>query len=96
VLAQVRDRGWIHHIPRLMVLANYALQGGWDPAALTDWFHRCFVDGYDWVMAGNVVGMSQHADGGLIATRPYAAGGVYIDRMSDCGGCPYHPVTASG
>ena len=49
VLAQVRDRGWMHHIPRLMVLANYALQRGWDPAALTDWFHRCFVDGYDWV-----------------------------------------------
>jgi len=92
VLAQVRDRGWIHHIPRLMVLANYALQRGWDPAALTDWFHRCFVDGYDWVMVGNVVGMSQHADGGLIATKPYAAGGAYIDRMSDyCGGCRYHP-----
>jgi deoxyribodipyrimidine photolyase-related protein len=73
VLAQVRDHGWVHHIPRLMVLSNYALQRGWNPAAVTDWFHRCFVDGYDWVMVANVVGMSQHADGGLMATKPYAA-----------------------
>jgi deoxyribodipyrimidine photolyase-related protein len=92
VLAQVRDHGWVHHIPRLMVLSNYALQRGWHPAAVTDWFHRCFVDGYDWVMVANVVGMSQHADGGLMATKPYAAGGAYINRMSDyCGGCPYRP-----
>jgi deoxyribodipyrimidine photolyase-related protein len=92
VLAQVRDHGWVHHIPRLMVLSNYALQRGWDPAALTDWFHRCFVDGYEWVMVANVVGMSQHADGGLMATKPYAAGGAYINRMSDyCGSCPYRP-----
>ncbi|MCV7098441.1 cryptochrome/photolyase family protein [Mycobacterium kubicae] len=92
VLGQVRDHGWVHHIPRLMVLSNYALQRGWDPAAMTDWFHRCFVDGYDWVMVANVVGMSQHADGGLMATKPYAAGGAYINRMSDyCGQCPYHP-----
>ena len=76
VLAQVRDHGWVHHIPRLMVLSNYALQRGWNPAAVTDWFHRCFVDGYDWVMVANVVGMSQHADGGLMATTPYAAGGA--------------------
>ena len=72
----VRDSGWVHHIPRLMVLGNYAMQRGWDPAAVTDWFHRCFVDGYDWVMVPNVVGMSQYADGGLITTKPYAAGGA--------------------
>ena len=92
VLADVRDHGFVHHIPRLMVLSNYALQRGWHPAAVTDWFHRCFVDGYDWVMTVNVIGMSQHADGGLIATKPYAAGGAYIDRMSDyCGCCRYRP-----
>ena len=85
----MRDHGWVHHIPRLMVLSNYALQRGWDPAAVTDWFHRCFVDGYDWVMVANVVGMSQHADGGLMATKPYASGGAYINRMSDyCGSMP--------
>ncbi|WP_345771697.1 cryptochrome/photolyase family protein [Geodermatophilus sabuli] len=92
VLGDLRRDGWVHHIPRLMVLGNYALQRGIDPAAMTDWFHRSFVDGYDWVMVANVVGMSQHADGGLLATKPYAAGGAYIDRMSDyCGGCRYDP-----
>ncbi|GAC1322321.1 MAG: cryptochrome/photolyase family protein [Mycobacteriales bacterium] len=97
VLRGVRDRGWEHHIPRLMILGNYALQRGWNPAELTDWFHRCFVDGYDWVMAPNVVGMSQHADGGLMATKPYAAGGAYINRMSDfCGGCTYRPTVRLG
>ncbi|MBA2554829.1 MAG: cryptochrome/photolyase family protein [Geodermatophilaceae bacterium] len=97
VLAGVRDRGWVHHISRLMVLGNYALQRGWDPAELTDWFHRSFVDGYDWVMLPNVVGMSQHADGGLMATKPYAAGGAYINRMSDyCRGCRYSPKKRIG
>jgi deoxyribodipyrimidine photolyase-related protein len=92
VLADLRRDGWVHHIPRLMVLGNYALQRGIDPEAMTDWFHRSFVDGYDWVMVANVVGMSQHADGGALATKPYAAGGAYIDRMSDyCGGCRYDP-----
>ena len=97
VLGGVRDAGWVHHIPRLMVLGNYALQRGWDPARLTDWFHESFVDGYAWVMAANVVGMSQHADGGLMATKPYASGGAYIDRMSDyCGGCRYSPKVRVG
>jgi deoxyribodipyrimidine photolyase-related protein len=92
VLTDLRDRGWVHHIPRLMVLGNWALQRGVDPAELTDWFHVSFVDGYDWVMAPNVVGMSQHADGGLMATKPYAAGGAYINRMSDfCGSCAFDP-----
>ncbi|MFE1907972.1 cryptochrome/photolyase family protein [Streptomyces gardneri] len=92
VMRQVRDTGWTHHIPRLMVLGSYALQRGWDPAAVTDWFHRCFVDGYDWVMLPNVVGMSQYADGGRMTTKPYTSGGAYIDRMSDfCRPCPYRP-----
>jgi deoxyribodipyrimidine photolyase-related protein len=97
VLAQVRDTGWTHHIPRLMVLGNWALQRGIDPDELTTWFHYSFVDGYDWVMAPNVVGMSQHADGGLMATKPYAAGGAYINRMSDfCGDCRYRPTARTG
>lgn len=92
VLSDVRGNGWVHHIPRLMVLGNYAMQRGWDPAQVTDWFHRAFVDGYDWVMVPNVIGMSQYADGGVLATKPYAAGGAYINRMSDyCSGCRYDP-----
>ncbi|MET9552354.1 cryptochrome/photolyase family protein [Streptomyces sp. NPDC006645] len=97
VLAQVRDTGWTHHIPRLMVLGSRALQDGWNPAAVTDWFHRCFVDGYDWVMLPNVIGMSQYADGGLMTTKPYTSGGAYIHRMSDlCGPCAYRPTDRTG
>lgn len=96
-LRGVRENGWAHHIQRLMVLGNYALQRGWRPDQLTDWFHRSFVDGYDWVMVTNVVGMSQHADGGLLATKPYAAGGAYLNKMSDyCGSCVYDPKVRVG
>nr|WP_297429817.1 cryptochrome/photolyase family protein [uncultured Actinotalea sp.] len=96
-LASVREEGWTHHIPRLMVLGNHALQRGYAPAAVTDWFHRSFVDGFDWVMVPNVVGMSQHADGGLMATKPYASGGAYLHRMTDhCGGCPFDPKVRLG
>jgi deoxyribodipyrimidine photolyase-related protein len=97
VLAQVRDIGWTHHIPRLMVLGSWALQRGYRPSELADWFARAFVDGYEWVMTANVVGMSQHADGGLMATKPYTSGGAYISRMSDfCGACRYSPAVRVG
>ena len=97
VLAQVREQGWTHHIPRLMVLGSWALQRGIDPAELTEWFHLSFVDGYDWVMVPNVVGMSQYGDGGVMATKPYTSGGAYIDRMSDfCGPCVYDPKKRVG
>ncbi len=96
-LDEVRDRGWVHHIPRLMILGNYAAQRGWRPDELTDWFHRAFVDGYDWVMVPNVVGMSQHADAGIMATKPYVAGGAYINRMTDhCASCRFDPGTRVG
>lgn len=96
-LGGVREHGWVHHIPRLMVLGNWAMQRGWSPAEVTDWFHRSFVDGYDWVMVPNVVGMSQHADGGVMATKPYAGGGSYINKMSDhCGDCRYDPKKRVG
>jgi deoxyribodipyrimidine photolyase-related protein len=97
VLGDLRRHGWVHHIPRLMVLGNYALQRGWNPADVTDWFLRSFVDGYDWVMTPNIIGMSQYADGGVMMTKPYAGGGAYIDRMSDfCGGCRYNPKVRVG
>ena len=96
-MQQVRETGWAHHIQRLMVLGSWALQRGYDPAELTDWFHRAFVDGYDWVMLANVVGMSQYADGGVVATKPYTSGGAYIKRMSDyCGECAFSPGVRTG
>jgi deoxyribodipyrimidine photolyase-related protein len=96
-LAQVREHGYAHHIVRLMVLGNYAVQRGWDPAAVTDWFRAHFTDAYDWVMVPNVVGMSQYADGGLMATKPYVSGGAYINRMSDyCADCAYRPGVRLG
>jgi deoxyribodipyrimidine photolyase-related protein len=96
-LEGVRDRGWTHHIQRLMVLGNHALQRGYRPDDLTEWFATAFVDGFRWVMPTNVVGMSQHADGGLLATKPYASGGAYINKMSDhCKGCDYDPKKRVG
>ena len=96
-LTSVREVGWAHHIPRLMVLSNYALQRGWSPQQMTDWFHRSFVDGYDWVMVPNVVGMSQHADGGVLAAKPYAGGGNYVNKMTNlCGGCVFDPKVRLG
>lgn len=96
-LGGIRDRGWVHHIPRLMVLGNHALQRGYDPRALTRWFTDHFVDGFEWVMPVNVYGMSQHADGGVIATKPYTSGGAYIDRMTDhCKGCAFDPKKRLG
>ena len=96
-LSDLKQHGWVHHIPRLMILGNYAAQRGWRPDELTAWYHRSFVDGYDWVMAPNVVGMSQHADGGLMATKPYVAGGAYINRMTDyCGDCRFNPRVRLG
>jgi deoxyribodipyrimidine photolyase-related protein len=96
-LMGVRDRGWTHHIQRLMVLGNHALQRGYQPAELTEWFATAYVDGFRWVMPTNVVGMSQHADGGRLATKPYTSGGAYINKMSDhCGNCAYDPKKRLG
>jgi deoxyribodipyrimidine photolyase-related protein len=92
VLAEIRATGYAHHIQRLMVLANYGLLAGLDPQAFTAWFHRMFIDGFDWVMQTNVLGMGLFADGGRLASKPYAASGSYIRRMSTyCQGCRYEP-----
>ncbi|MFI6262791.1 cryptochrome/photolyase family protein [Micromonospora sp. NPDC051006] len=97
VLAAVRDGAWTHHVPRLLVLGNYALQRGWCPTELADWFRRSFLDGTDWVMNATVVGMSQYADLPRVETRPYAVDGSDIDEISDyCTGCRYVPERALG
>ena len=96
-LSGVRTRGWAHHIQRLMVLGNHALQRGYQPRMLSDWFATAFVDGFAWVMPTNVIGMSQHADGGQVATKPYTSGGAYISKMSDhCGRCRFDPKKRLG
>jgi deoxyribodipyrimidine photolyase-related protein len=93
----LRKRGWVHHIQRLMVLSNLAMLSGVRPAEMVDWMWASFIDGAEWVMLPNVVGMGMWADGGAMATKPYAAGGAYINRMSDyCGDCRFDPKRRTG
>lgn len=95
-VGHVEERGYAHHIERLMLLSNFALTYGADPRALTEWFHRGFVDAYHWVTVPNVVGMGVYASDAF-ATKPYAASASYVDRMSDhCAGCSYDPDATTG
>jgi deoxyribodipyrimidine photolyase-related protein len=97
VVSDVQERGWTHHIPRLMVLSNLALVTGVSPQAFLDWMREVFIDAADWVMVPNVIGMATHADGGLLMTKPYAAGGAYISKMGQfCKGCKYDPKQRTG
>ncbi|MEM9465394.1 MAG: cryptochrome/photolyase family protein [Actinomycetota bacterium] len=96
-LDSLHERAYTHHIERLMVLGNLALSTGIDPRAMTEWMGASFIDGADWVMAPNVVGMALHADGGRMATKPYASGGAYINKMSDhCRDCRFNPKKRTG
>ncbi len=90
VLNQVEKTGYAHHIQRLMVLSNFALIVGVSPQEIEAWFHAAFIDAYDWVMVPNVIGMGQFADGGILASKPYASSANYINKMSDyCKNCTY-------
>ena len=94
---QTRDEAYAHHIQRLMVTGNFALLAGIDPHQLHEWYLSVYADAYEWVELPNTVGMSQFADGGLLASKPYVASGAYIDRMSDyCRGCAYDVKAKAG
>ena len=83
VIRQVLRTGYCHHIERLMILGNFLLHCEVNPDSVYRWFMEFFVDAYDWVMVPNVYGMSQHADGGLMTTKPYISGSSYVLKMSN-------------
>lgn len=83
VIKKVLETGYCHHIERLMILGNFMLLCEFDPDEVYRWFMELFIDSYDWVMVPNVYGMTQFADGGLMATKPYISGSNYLSKMSD-------------
>jgi deoxyribodipyrimidine photolyase-related protein len=96
-VTDIKDRAWVHHIPRLMLLSNLALITGTNPQEFLEWMREVFIDASEWVMVPNVIGMGVHADGGTMMTKPYAAGGSYISRMSNyCKPCVYDPKLRVG
>ena len=82
-IKKVVKTGYCHHIERLMVLGNFMLLCEFDPKEVYKWFMELFIDAYDWVMVPNIYGMSQFADGGTFATKPYLSGSNYLKKMSD-------------
>ena len=95
--AHTREHAYSHHIQRLMITGNFALLAGLDPIAVHEWYLAVYADAYEWVEAPNTLGMALHADGGLLASKPYAASGNYINKMSNyCAGCAYDPSIAVG
>jgi deoxyribodipyrimidine photolyase-related protein len=89
-IGQTSEEAYAHHIQRLMVTGNFAMLAGVDPKAVHEWYLAVYADAYEWVELPNTLGMSQFADGGLLGSKPYAASGNYINRMSDyCSSCRY-------
>jgi deoxyribodipyrimidine photolyase-related protein len=89
-IGQSLEHAYAHHIQRLMLIGNFALLAGLNPKELHHWYLGIYIDAFEWVELPNTVGMSQFADGGLLATKPYVSSAAYIDRMSDyCKGCHY-------
>ncbi len=96
-VTQTKEQAYAHHIQRLMVTGNFAMLAGIDPYALHEWYLSVYADAYEWVELPNTVGMSQFADGGLLASKPYAASGAYINRMSNyCRSCRYDVKQRTG
>jgi deoxyribodipyrimidine photolyase-related protein len=93
VVMETKVNAYAHHIQRLMIIGNFALLTGLDPKAVSEWFLIVYMDALEWVELPNVYGMALFADGGLFASKPYAAGGSYINKMSNyCQNCS-HSVT---
>ena len=96
-IRQSLDHAYAHHIQRLMVIGNYALLAGLDPQALHRWYLGIYIDAFEWVEAPNTLGMSQWADGGRLATKPYVSSAAYLHRMGDhCQTCSYNPKSKTG
>ncbi|WP_245528555.1 cryptochrome/photolyase family protein [Brevundimonas subvibrioides] len=97
VVATTRDNAYAHHIQRLMVTGNLAMLLGVHPDPVDDWYLSVYADAYEWVEMPNTRGMATFADGGIMGSKPYAASGAYIDRMSDyCGSCRYDVKAKTG
>ncbi|MGL3607507.1 cryptochrome/photolyase family protein [Rhizobium sp. G187] len=91
------EHAYSHHIQRLMVTGNFAMLAGIDPSEVCEWYLAVYADAYDWVELPNTLGMALYGDGGVMASKPYAASGKYIDRMSNfCAGCHYDPKLTTG
>jgi deoxyribodipyrimidine photolyase-related protein len=96
-VTETKQNAYAHHIQRLMVLGNFALLAGIDPAYVNEWFLIVYADAYEWVELPNVSGMILFADGGYLASKPYAAGGNYINKMSNyCKNCSYKVAKKNG
>ncbi len=96
-VAQTRDEAYAHHIQRLMITGNFALLAGIDPGQVHQWYLAVYADAFEWVEAPNTIGMSQFADGGIVASKPYVSSGAYINRMSDyCKTCSYSVTAKTG
>jgi deoxyribodipyrimidine photolyase-related protein len=96
-IAQTMREGYAHHIQRLMLTGNFALLAGLAPREVAAWYLAVYVDAVEWVELPNVAGMALYANGGRFTTKPYAASGAYVKRMSDhCRGCAYSPELRTG
>lgn len=96
-IGQSLTHAYAHHIQRLMIIGNFSLLAGLDPAPLDDWYLGVYVDAIEWVELPNTRGMSQFADGGIVGSKPYAASGTYVHKMSDyCQGCRYKVKEKTG
>lgn len=96
-ISETRDHAYAHHIQRLMVIGNFSLLAGLDPKDVNEWFLVVYADAFEWVEMPNVTGMALFADGGIMASKPYAASGSYINKMSDyCKSCRYKVTVKTG